>query len=279
MRKVDLGKELYDAMSIPDGPQKATTSALLLLLNAVHLIEPELDQNQPLRSLRDGQLPNGLLLETLNGLSFHKKTLREVKSDGTIETQVQKPTVPPKARSTLNALVALLQTERCALATRTPSERDVLVTKYLHETRSLNYFGNISQTRSKWRKKFKCAGLFGNPEQMRAFVCALMLSMLGDAATAMIVSATDKRTIERFRASGARVHTRVRGQIPDKLVKGAIGSIFDFSWHSDQQVSSTLESLSGQSLSPLFAQDTGDLGRITADILPAGIVSGRSLPK
>lgn len=278
MKKVDLGKELSDAIAIPDGPQKATTSALLLLLNAVHLIEPEIDQNQPLRSLHDRQLPNVVLLETLNGLSSNKKTLRSVGSGGKIKTGTQKPTVPPQARTTLNALALLLQTERCALCERKASVRDELVTQYLQHTKGLRIFSNITKTRSNWRKKFTNTGLFGDPEEMRAFVCAVLLSMLGEAAKTMIASATDKSTIGCFRASGARVQARLQERVPDTLVMAALGSMFDFSFHSDKQVSSTLESLSGRSLAPIFTQNTGELGWITADILPAGILSGRGLP-
>lgn len=278
MRKVDLGSELSDSIAKPDGPQKAATSALLLLLNAVHLIEPNRDQYQPLRSLRDGQLPNGLLLGALQGLSAHKKTLRSVGSGGKIKTGTQKPKDPPRARTALNALTMLLQTERCALAERKPSGRDDLVMQYLGKTKGLTSYANLSKTRSTWRRKYTNTGLFGEPEQMRAFVCAVLLSMLGDAAKLLTASSRDKDTIEAFRACGARVHARLLERIPDPLVMAALGSMFDFSFHSDEQVSATLESVSDGSAAPLFKQDTGELGWITADVLPVGILSGRSLP-
>jgi hypothetical protein len=105
------------------------------------------------------------------------------------------------------------------------------------------------------------------------------MAMLGRGAKSMIARPTDRGTIAGFRDVTDRVQTRLREQVPDALIAGVLGSLFNFSLHSDTQVSATLKSLSGASLAPLFTQNVGAFAKITGDILPSGLLSGRRLPK
>lgn|GEM_PF-6404790 len=278
-REVDLGRDLAEAMSKSEGPQKATAKALLLLLNALHLVEPEPGQRQWIRQLHDGTMPEGTLLVTLNQLSIHTGTMRTIEPGDRVITTTQPMTAARQARTTLIALAMLLQSERCALCEPKPAQRDLLVMRYLHHTDGLRTYGNLGKERSNWRRKFSGAGLLGEPTQMRAFVCAVLLAMLGHEAVTLITKALDRDTVAAFRSISARVQARLREQVPDTLIVGVLGSVFDFSLHSDRQVSATLEALSGASLAPLFSQDTGSLAKISGDILPPDLLSGRSLPK
>lgn len=279
MQKVELGRELAEAMSIPEGPQKATATALLLLLNAIHLVEPEPKQDLLLRSLRDGTMPEGELLGTLNRLPSHAGSMRSVGPGDKIKTTEQPRTAARQARTTLSAMAMLIQSERCALCERKAAERDELVMRYLKQTVGLRTYANLGKERSNWRGKFTGAGLFGEPAEMRAFVGAVLLAMLSREAESMIARPMDRGTIARFRAGTARMQARLREQVPDALIAGVLGSVFDFSLHSDTQVGATLKSLSGASLTPLFSQDTGYFAKITGDILPSGLLSGRRPPK
>ena len=279
MQKTALGADLAAALSTPQGPQRATTQALLLLLNALHLIEPERGHPQWVRALGDNSLPDSNLLQTLNVLSANSKTMRVARPGDKIVSEPQSATATRNARTTLRALGMLLQTERCGLSEVKPAARDALMMVYLTKTKGLRSYGNLAKERSAWRKRFTGAGLFGDPPKMRAFVAACLLAMLGDAATAMIATATDRKTVARFRNESDRVQARLRTQVPDALVADVLGSMFDFSEHSDVQISALLRSLSDASLAPLLAQDTGELAKITADILPPGLLSGRSLPR
>lgn len=279
MKRADPGRDLAAALSMPDGPQRATTRALLLLVNALHLIEPELDHPERVRVLGDGTLPGGDLLMTLNVLSAHPKTTRAVGPGDRIRSEPQPATATRQARTTLRALGMLLQTERCGLCEAKPAARDQLVNLYLARTVGMVTYGNLGKERSAWRKRFTGAGLFGDPPQMRAFVAACLLAMLGKAAASIIVTAADPRTVAGFRTVSAQVQARLREQVPDALAAGVLGSMFDFSEHSNAQVSATLKSLGHASLAPLFKQDTGELAKITADMLPTGLLSGRSPPR
>jgi hypothetical protein len=274
MLKVDLGRDLAEAMSRPEGPQKATTNAILLLINALHLVEPMPGQRQLIRPLCDGTMPEGALLGTLNQLSIHTRTIRSVGHGDIIKTATQHPKAPSQARTTLKALAMLLQSERCALCEQKPVDRDALVMLYLKQTTGLQTYGNLGKERSNWRRRFMGAGIFGEPRQMRAFVCAVLLAMLGREAKIMITKATDRGTIASLRTVSARVQARMRDQVPDALVAGVLGSMFDFSMHSDRQVSTTLENLAGASLAPLFKHNTGEISMITGDIIPPGLLSG-----
>jgi hypothetical protein len=87
----DLGQDLLNALSSREGAHQATTTALLLLLNALHIAEPEEKQLQVLRPLSDGSMPDGLLLKTLSDLPAYRKERRSVRPAGKIKTAVQPP--------------------------------------------------------------------------------------------------------------------------------------------------------------------------------------------
>lgn len=161
MQRTDPGRDLTAALSTPDGPQRATTQALLLLLNALHLIEPEPGHPQQVRALGDGTLPDSDLLRTLNVLSAHTGTMRAAGPGDRIRSAPKPATATRQARTTLRALGILLQTERCGLCETKPAARDTLVMLYLAQTKGLRTYGNLAKERSAWRKRFTGAGFFG----------------------------------------------------------------------------------------------------------------------
>lgn len=275
MRKVEFGQELAMAVATPDGARKATETAFLLLLNALHLAEPERGQTAWLRPLGEGAVPGGALVGALNALSAEADTKRSLGPGAVVRSAPWPRNVPIRARTSLQALAMLLQSERCALAEPRPALRDQLVMGYLARGKTLRSPENLTKQRFAWRRKFTGTGIVGDPAQMRAFVGAVLLAMLGNEATAMIASASERQTVARMRALGNAVQQRLRAQMPDALLADVLAGQFDFALHSDAQVRTTLEALAKASMTPLFTQETGELAFITGDVLPPGLLSGR----
>lgn len=268
----DLGQDLLNALSSREGAHQANTTALLLLLNALHIAEPEEKQLQVLRPLSDGSMPDGLLLKTLSDLPAYRKERRSVGPAGKIKTAVQPPNAGMHARATLRGLALLFQTERCGLAARL-GDRTNLVNRYLHKHTQLWRYENLNKETHRWRKKFTNTGLFGDAMQMRDFIRAILVGMLGPTAPAMLQTPHDPSTIMRFREVSARVHDRLASQIPDALLRDVLRSLFDFSQHNDAQISMTIVSLTG---APPLLLDGGEISAITTDILPATLFKTRS---
>ena len=270
----DLGTDLLDALSSREGAQQATTTALLLLLNALHIAEPENNQLQMLRPLSDGSMPDDLLLKTLSGLPAYRKTLRSVGPAGRIKSTAQPPNAGVHARTTLRGLALLFLTERCSLAT--PRGRLDLVIRYLAARRQLSKYENLNKETHRWRKKFTGAGLFGDAMKMRDFVRAILVAMLGPAASAMLQTPHDPDTVASFRRAGAKVHDRLDRQLPDALLRDVLCSLFDFSLHDDGQISTTIVNLTG---APGLHFNCGEVSAITTDILPATLFTARGQKK
>lgn len=262
----DLGQEFLEALSSCEGAQKATTTTLLLLVNALHVAEPERDQPGFLRSLHDGALPTGRLLQTLNMLSANRKTRRSAGPGDQIKVDAQPPNAAIPARSILRKLGLVFQVERCGLALRGRA-RDELVIRYLKSQSrpALNTYENLAKETHRLRKKFTGAGLFGDAAQTRDFVRSVLVAMLGPAATELLGAPDNKDNIARFREISARVHDRLNEQVPDILARDVLCALFDFSLHDDAQIGRTLMGLNG---APALQFNSGDLSAITADILP-----------
>lgn len=268
----DLGQDLLNTLLSREGAHQATTTALLLLLNALHVAEPESNQAQVLRPLSDGAMPDGLLLKTLSDLPAYRKTRRSVGPAGKIKNAVQPQNAGINARATLRGLALLFQTERCGLAARL-SDRTNLVNRYIRKHAQLREYENLNKETHRWRKKFTNAGLFGDAMQMRDFIRAILVGMLGPAAPAMLRTPHDPSTIVRFREVSAVVHDRLNDQIPDALLRDVLRSLFDFSQHDDAQIGMTIVSLTG---APPLLLDGGEVSSITTDIIPATLFKARS---
>lgn len=267
----NLGQDFLGALSSREGAQQATTTALLLLLNALHIAEPENNQLQMLRPLSDGSMPDSLLLKTLSGLPTYRKTRRSVGPAEQIKTAVQPPNAGIQARTTLRGLSLLFQTERCGLAGRSRVRID-LVNRYIDARAQLWKYENLTKETHRWRKKFTNAGLFGNAMQMRDFIRAILVGMLGPAAPAMLRTPHDPGTVTNFREVSTKVHDRLDAQIPDALLRDVLCSLFDFSLHNDAQISLTIVNLTG---APPLLLDGGEVSSITTDILPAALFKAR----
>jgi hypothetical protein len=262
----DFGQDLLIALSSREGTEQATITALLLLLNALHIAEPEPNQTQILRTLSDGAMADGQLLKTLSGLPAYRKLRRSVGASGKIKNATQPTNAGIQARTTLRGLALLFQSERCALAASPrPRHRFDLVNGYIADRGQLRKYESLAKETHRWRKKFTGTGLIGDAVKMRDFIRAVLVAMLGPTAPALLKTPYDPATISQFRKAGVEVHDRLAGQIPDALLRDVLCALFDFSLHDDAEISMTIANLVD---APALSLDCGEVSAITADMLP-----------
>ncbi|MGP3698965.1 hypothetical protein [Rhodobacter sp. NSM] len=251
------------------------SDALLLLLNALHVGEPEQGATSLVLGLKDGSLPSGALLGAISQLPRIRTLSRTLMPDGTVSSHSNPPNARPVARSSLRGIALLLQFERCGLAARGQA-RDDLVHACIAAARHLTHYETPAKTVQAYRARLKGAGLFESAAGTRAFIASVLAAMAGPGLDRMLARPEAPEQIGAFRAAAEARRRLLDDRLPEGLVRDALCSLLDFSHHSDAQISRTIRALAGVERHPM--PDLGILPKLTADILPEGLLSGPSLP-
>lgn len=251
------------------------SDALLLLLNALHVGEPERGATPLLLGLKDGVLPSGRLLGAISQLPRIRTLSRTMMPDGRVSTIPDPPHARRIARSSLRGIALLLQFERCGLAARGQA-RDALLHACIAAARHLTHYDTPAKTVQTYRAKLKGAGLFESAAGTRAFMASILAAMAGPGLDRMLARPDAPEQVRAFRAAADARRALLDDRLPDGLGRDVLCSLFDFSHHSDAQIARTIQALARVERHPM--PDLGILPKLTADILPEGLLSGPSLP-
>ncbi|WP_236858290.1 hypothetical protein [Cereibacter sphaeroides] len=140
----DFTASLTATLAQSGGAAGTLDTALLLLMNTVHIAEPA--SFDLLLGLSDGRLPSGPALETLSQLPGLKATTRTLTTAGTVKSLPEPKQSRPVATNFLRGMGFVLQYQRCRLAA-TGKRRDELVEAYIGRYPRLNRYESLAKNR------------------------------------------------------------------------------------------------------------------------------------
>ncbi|ABA81596.1 hypothetical protein GQF56_21345 [Rhodobacter sphaeroides] len=263
----DFTASLTATLAQSGGAAGTLDTALLLLMNTVHIAEPA--SFDLLLGLSDGRLPSGPALETLSQLPGLKATTRTLTTAGTVKSLPEPKQSRPVATNFLRGMGFVLQYQRCRLAA-TGKRRDELVEAYIGRYPRLNRYESLAKTASRYHTKLKGAGLFASAEATKDFVRSVLHALTGPGL------ARPGDAVDTFRDIAERARLGIAERMTDGLASQVICALFDFHAHEAQDIQRTIESLKGAS--SVTSPDFGILPRLTADILPPALWAVRNQP-